>query len=56
MSPRSAHHRSSEACAASTVTSSARVRHQRWAAVWLAFSTTPLRFPRRGGQIATDTP
>ena len=32
------------------------LRHQRWAAVWLDFSTTPLRLPRRGGQIATETP
>jgi hypothetical protein len=56
VSPRTRHHRSKPAWACSTDTSSARVRHQRWAAVWLAFSTTPLRFPRRGGQIATDTP
>ncbi|UOX99985.1 hypothetical protein [Blastococcus sp. PRF04-17] len=47
---------SNDACACSGVTSSAKVRHQRWAAVWLAFSTTPLRLPRRGGQIATCTP
>ena len=56
VSPRSAANRSRLAWAASTVNSSARVRHQRWAAVWLIFSTTPLQLPRRGGQIATDTP
>src|SRR5690606_14510096 len=35
---------SSEACACSAVVASARVRHQRCAAVWLFFSTTPLRW------------
>lgn len=56
VSPRSEHHRSSDACAASTETSSGSVRHQRCAATWLAFSTTPLRLPRLAGQIFTDTP
>ena len=56
VSPRSVHHRSKLAWACSGVMSSARARHQRCAAVWLAFSTTPLRLPRRAGQIATDTP
>ena len=56
VSPRSRHHRSKLAWACSGAVSSARVRHQRWAAVWLAFSTTPLRLPRRAGQMATDTP
>jgi hypothetical protein len=40
--------------AAVIVASSGRVRHQRCAAEWLAFSTTPLRLPRRG-QISTPT-
>ncbi|MGS0686813.1 hypothetical protein ACVBEQ_16990 [Nakamurella sp. GG22] len=40
----------SRAWACAAVTSSGRVRHQRCATVWFAFSTTPLRFPRRGGQ------
>ena len=30
--------------------------HQRCAAAWLAFSTTPLRLPRRGGHTATTAP
>jgi hypothetical protein len=33
---------------------SPRVRHQHYVAEWLAFSTTPLRFPRRGGHV-TDS-
>ena len=56
VSPRAAHHRSSSLCASSTVTSSGKVRQNRWAATWLAFSTTPLRFPRRGGHGRTATP
>jgi hypothetical protein len=55
-SPRVAHHVSSSACASSTVTSSGTVRQNRCAATWLAFSTTPLRFPRRGGHGLTVTP
>jgi hypothetical protein len=39
-----------------TLSASGTVRHQRWAAEWLAFSTTPLRLPRRGGQMSTPTP
>ena len=34
----------------------AAVRHQRWVPKWLAFSTQPLRLPRRGRQIASSTP
>ncbi len=56
VSPRTPAKRSRLAWACSTVASSASVRHQRCAAVWLTFSTTPLRLPRRGGQIATQTP
>ena len=42
------------ACA--VVTSSGSERHQRCATVWFAFSTTPLRLPRRGGHGRTRTP
>ena len=56
MSPRVAHHVSSRVWACSTVTSSGRVRQNRCAATWFAFSTTPLRFPRRGGHGLTLTP
>ena len=49
-SPRSSQNLSSEAWASLTVVSSGSVRHQRCAAVWLDFSTTPLRLPRRGGR------
>ena len=38
-----------------TLTVSGRVRHQRCAAAWLAFSTTPLRLPCRGGHTSTAT-
>src|SRR4029077_3892641 len=55
-SPRRAHQVSSSCWACSAVTSSARVRQNRCAATWLAFSTTPLRLPRRGGHGRTDTP
>jgi hypothetical protein len=55
-SPTRAQNRSRSACAPVIVCSSARVRHQRWAAPWLAFSTTPLRCPRRDGQIRTPAP
>lgn len=41
------------AWACSTVVSSARVRHRPLGGGWLTFSTTPLRLPRRAGQIAT---
>lgn len=56
VSPTRAQNRSRSAWACAGVHSSARVRHQRCAAVWLAFSTTPLRCPRRGGQIRTPAP
>lgn len=42
--------------ACTTLIPSGTLRLQRCGAEWLAFSTTPLRFPRRGGQIATWTP
>jgi hypothetical protein len=42
--------------ACSRVTSSPRVRHQRCAAVWLFFSTTPFRFPLLGRQTSTWAP
>ncbi len=59
-SPLVAHQVSMRAWACSTVigrpsTVSGMDRQIRCAAVWLAFSTTPLRFPRRGGQTSTVT-
>lgn len=42
------------ACACSRVSSSGTVRHQRCAAVWLFFSTTPFRFPLRGERDHRD--
>jgi hypothetical protein len=36
--------------------SSRAVRHHRWVMKWMAFSTTPLRLPRRGGHGSTPTP
>lgn len=47
VSPRVAANRSRSAWACSTMSSSASVRHHRCAAVWLTFSTTPLRRPAR---------
>jgi len=56
VSPRVVHHFSSRAWASSTVTWSGSVRQNRCAATWLAFSTTPLRLPRRAGQGLIVTP
>ena len=46
---------SSRACARAGEASSGSVRHHRCAAEWLAFSTTPLRQPRRDGHTSTAT-
>jgi len=52
--PRVQHQVSRRACASLTVTSSGRVRQNRWAATWLAFSTTPLRLPLRATYRCED--
>jgi len=46
---------SKERCASSGVVTAA-VRHQRWVVKWIFFSTAPLRFARRGGQMTTSAP
>ena len=55
-SPVRRHQASSRAWACAGVTSSGSVRHHRCAAEWFAFSTTPLRQPRRDGQTSTTAP
>ena len=56
VSPRRRQNSSQTAWACSTVTSSGRVRHQRCAAVWLDFSTTPLRLPATAAGRSPPTP
>ena len=54
-SPTRAQKASRCACAWVGLSPSGRVRHQRCARLWLPFSTTPLRLPRRAGQMSTPT-